>query len=177
MPALTEVNLVTAAAIFVIGLLAGALTARLVLPSRKKIRELSSALDDARNELAAYRASVSDHFEKTSELVATMTASYKAVYDHLAVGAQTLCEDNAALAVGRFAAPRLVLDQDLTVAGATATTAAAATGVTQPPGRPDAPILEMQRENRSMAPQDSAQTKSLVPAEQRADDADSSPLH
>ena len=174
MPALTDVNLVTAAAIFVIGLLAGALAARLVLPSRRRIRELSAALDEARNELAAYRASVSDHFEKTSELVATMTASYKAVYDHLAVGARTLCQDNDSLAIGRFAAPRLVLDQDVTVGG---TPARSALDPGDAPGRPDAPVLEMQRENPSTASQDSAQAKAVVAVGESDDDADRSPLH
>ena len=180
MPALTEVNLVTAAAIFVIGLLAGALVARLVLPSRRRLRELTSALDEARSDLVTYRASVSDHFEKTSELVATMTASYKAVYDHLAVGARTLCQDNTALGMGRFAAPRLLLDQDVAVGDAAGPSAGAteAPGA-EAPGRADAPILEMQREASATAPADAAAESSPISDGEQRDDGEASrsPLH
>lgn len=182
MPALTEVNLVTAAAIFVVGLLAGALGARLVLPSRRKLRELTSALDEARTDLVSYRANVSEHFEKTSELVATMTASYKAVYDHLAIGARTLCEENAALGAGRFATPRLLLDQDLSLPGGVAatgeTTEDSTTSRSDTPTRADAPILEMQREESSSTPAtDTAESQALDPADDRNGDAGRSPLH
>jgi len=180
MPAFTDVNLATAAAIFVVGLLAGALLARLLLPSRRRLRELVSALDEARTELVTYRANVSDHFEKTSELVATMTASYKAVYDHLAVGARTLCQENDALGVGRFAAPRLVLDQDVAVGAtntATSTTPSeeAAAGRTDAPGRANAPILEMQREQSPAA--ESTARPPLDPAGESDAEANRSPLH
>jgi len=174
MPALTEVDLVTAAAVFVIGLVVGALLARLVLPSRRKLRQLVTALEDARTEHETYRAQVSDHFEKTSDLVATMTASYKAVYDHLAVGAQTLCQENAALGAGRFAAPRLVFDQEVDLARP-----AAAVGQASTPGDPDAPILEMKREGALSADPTPAPATSSTSNEQQSDNGDTSasPLH
>ena len=187
MPELSEVDLVTAAAIFVLGLLAGALVARLVLPSRRKLRQLVTALDEARTEHQAYRADVSAHFEKTSELVATMTASYKAVYDHLASGAQALCSENAALGAGRFAAPRLVFDQDVDVeriaASAPATSneprPAAPDRATAVTSRTDGPVLEMTREMKPATTGDAAQAAPTGDDRDASapDDDARSPLH
>jgi uncharacterized membrane-anchored protein YhcB (DUF1043 family) len=180
MPALTEVTLVTAAAVFVFGLLAGALLARLVLPSRRKLRQLVVELDAARSEHQVYRSEVSHHFEKTSELVAAMTASYKAVFDHLADGAQALCSENAALGAGRFAAPRLVFDQDVRVGRLVDSQSPAAEAATTDPepippaGRLDGPILEMKRE---VTPPSLAHTAPQTPRDDDGDDSSLSPLH
>ena len=174
MPAFAEVNLVTAAAIFVLGLVGGAVLARLILPSRKRLRELVSELDQARSEHQAYRAEVSEHFEKTSDLVASMTASYKAVYDHLAVGAQTLCRD-AALGAGRFPAPRLVFDQDVAVDRLSTTHAQSTDERAAPAGRVEGPILEMKREAPAAAETTTSNGESVD--ERPADEAGRSPLH
>ena len=176
MPELSEVDLVTAAAIFALGLLAGALLTRLVLPSRRKLRQLVTALDQARTEHQTYRAEVSEHFEKTSELVASMTASYKAVYDHLATGARTLCSENAALGAGRFAAPRLVLDQEVDVERLTGNDATVAAT------HADGPVLEMTRETKAPPANEAARAPaSASAADNGASGADPedgrSPLH
>jgi uncharacterized membrane-anchored protein YhcB (DUF1043 family) len=189
MPVFTEVNLVTAAAVFVLGLLAGALLARLVLPSRQKLRQLMLDLDAARSEHQVYRSEVSHHFEKTSELVATLTASYKAVYDHLAEGAQNLCSENASLGAGRFAAPKLVFDHDVRVdalaSGGSVADDPLAERVT-PPGRADAPVLEMKRETPPVqaSPTTAQSSESAEPSSpdrkvhgEGDDVASSSPLH
>ncbi len=186
MPALTEVNLVTAAAVFVLGLLAGALLARLVLPSRRKLRQLVMELDAARSEHQVYRGEVSHHFEKSSELVAAMTASYKAVFDHLADGAQTLCSENASLGAGRFAAPRLVFDQDVSVSrlrGGEPSAAAAEPERDAHATRHAGPaVLEMTREATAQP----ERTEPIPPPSvettendhnDREEDADRSPLH
>ena len=185
MPALTEVNLVTAAAVFVLGLLAGALLARLVLPSRRKLRQLVTELDAARTEHQVYRSEVSHHFEKTSELVAAMTASYKAVFDHLADGAQTLCSENAALGAGRFAAPRLVFDQDVNVGrlmGGEPTVTASHPAEPEREAhatRNDGPVLEMTRQATTQPERAEPMLAPPVATTQdhREEDADRSPLH
>lgn len=102
-----------AVALFLVGVVCGAVAARLVLPTRKQLRRLTAELEKLRAEHEAYRGSVTRHFETTSELVASMTESYKAVYDHLAQGARSLCEKTKALAPGEFGAPRLVFDERL----------------------------------------------------------------
>lgn len=110
MPISPETAPFAAVAILIGGILFGALVARIVLPSRKQLRRLTADLEKLRAEHHAYRVRVTGHFETTSELVANMTASYKAVYDHLATGARSLCEPSKALEAGEFGAPRLVFD-------------------------------------------------------------------
>jgi uncharacterized protein len=61
---------------------------------------LSKQLDDTQAELATYKQDVTEHFEKTAELVNQLTNTYKDVHQHLASGAQSLCEgDTASLAL------------------------------------------------------------------------------
>ncbi|MCP8687916.1 YhcB family protein [Marinobacterium sedimentorum] len=57
---------------------------------------LNNQLDEAKAELATYKQEVTDHFEKTATLVNQLTNTYKDVHQHLASGAQTLCDDDAA---------------------------------------------------------------------------------
>jgi hypothetical protein len=61
---------------------------------------LSSQLDAAKEELNSYKQDVTEHFEKTAELVNQLTHTYKDVHQHLASGAQSLCDsDTASLAL------------------------------------------------------------------------------
>lgn len=54
------------------------------------------ALQQSKDDLEQYRKDVTAHFEKTAMLVGAMTEQYRAVYDHLADGAQKLCNDPTA---------------------------------------------------------------------------------
>ena len=74
----------------VAGVMIGALAYRLFAPSLKQADQIKTELDTARNELDSYKASVGQHFDKTSELVNDLTQNYVKVYQHLAEGAQTL---------------------------------------------------------------------------------------
>ena len=78
----------------------GVFMASRISGDKKRIRELEGKLNDAKKDLDVYRSEVNDHFKKTSELFSTMTESYKAVYLHLAEGAQDLCTSDAALLKG-----------------------------------------------------------------------------
>jgi uncharacterized membrane-anchored protein YhcB (DUF1043 family) len=51
------------------------------------------ALKRTREELEGYRARVASHFGGTSRLLRELTLQYRAVYDHLAEGARTLCPE------------------------------------------------------------------------------------
>jgi len=73
----------------VAGAMIGALAYRLLAPSTKQADKIKTELDTARAELNSYRASVGQHFDKTSELVNDLTQNYVKVYQHLAEGAQT----------------------------------------------------------------------------------------
>ncbi|MGH7961620.1 MAG: YhcB family protein [Candidatus Binatia bacterium] len=84
---------IAAVAIFLIGLLAGMALSR---PRKgqgatQRVKELESELHQSREEFAKYRDQVTQHFLQTADLLHAMTANYRAVYEHLADGAQNLC--------------------------------------------------------------------------------------
>ena len=74
----------------VAGVMIGVLAYRLLAPSIKQADQMKTELDTARDELDSYKASVGQHFDKTSELVNDLTQNYVKVYQHLAEGAQSL---------------------------------------------------------------------------------------
>ncbi len=79
--------------VFAVGLLCGAGLVLLLSGSGRRAAELQDQLDQLQQEFSAYRDQVEQHFRKTSELVQTMTESYRSVYEHLATGSQALCQD------------------------------------------------------------------------------------
>ena len=80
-----------AAIMFAIGGAAGFFISRQL--KDKRTLELEEKLTAARTELADYRGEVNQHFLKTSLLVSKLTNNYREVYEHLATGAQKLCND------------------------------------------------------------------------------------
>jgi uncharacterized membrane-anchored protein YhcB (DUF1043 family) len=80
--------------IFALGAGSGFVIAWLVLPHKRRCKLLAQELADARNGQTEFRAQVNQHFKKTAELFEQMTDGYRAIYQHLAAGAQTLCEEH-----------------------------------------------------------------------------------
>ncbi|MEM7563813.1 MAG: DUF1043 family protein [Pseudomonadota bacterium] len=72
------------------GALLGALGYRRFGPSGKETAELKAELESSREELKHYREGVSQHFDKTAELVNDLAQNYVKVYQHLAEGAEKL---------------------------------------------------------------------------------------
>ena len=72
------------------GAMIGALVYRLLSPSVKQAGKIHSELRAAREELNNYKAGVTQHFDKTAELVNDLAQNYVKVYQHLAEGAKTL---------------------------------------------------------------------------------------
>jgi uncharacterized membrane-anchored protein YhcB (DUF1043 family) len=77
----------------IIGVIA---TYRFSSTSPVKVRQLEQQIEDLQQTHQAYRENVSTHFNTTAELIQQMTESYKDVYQHLATGAQTLCDHEVA---------------------------------------------------------------------------------
>jgi uncharacterized membrane-anchored protein YhcB (DUF1043 family) len=75
---------------FVGGIMTGLVLGIFVLPRQRETKRLKARLEEMEAEHASYRGKVSEHFEETGRLFVQMTASYKAVYDHLAKGAHEL---------------------------------------------------------------------------------------
>jgi len=55
--------------------------------------QLSKQLQDAHTEMAEYKEQVNLHFADTAAAVNQLTDSYRNVHEHLAKGAQSLCDD------------------------------------------------------------------------------------
>lgn len=96
------------AMLFVGGVVTGLLVGMFVLPAGREAKRLASELDKLRAEYDDYKREVTGHFQKSSELFAGMTQSYKAVYDHLAGGARELCETPETDNVLAFSGTRLI---------------------------------------------------------------------
>lgn len=62
-------------------------------PSSRRIQALEEALETERDLGEAYRASVSKHFDGTSDMFRDLTRQYASLYAHLAEGARELSED------------------------------------------------------------------------------------
>ena len=77
---------------FALGLVLGCICAYLYLGRNSQTAKLREELSELRERFSDYREQVTQHFMRTSELVQEMTQSYRAVYEHLATGAQELCE-------------------------------------------------------------------------------------
>lgn len=84
--------LISVAALFV-GALIGYLMGR--AGGGNNQAEIAAQLEDTKKELEEYKSEVTTHFEKTAELVNNLTSSYKDVHEHLASGAQGLCQPGA----------------------------------------------------------------------------------
>lgn len=81
------------ASMFAVGGLIGYTLARGKSDNMGKVRELESQLADSEKKLDEYKTEVSEHFGKTALLFNNLTDDYRAVYEHLATGSQTLCGD------------------------------------------------------------------------------------
>ena len=74
-----------------IGVVTGVAFASRLNTSPSHVQELENQITNLKEAHNEYREGVSDHFSMTAELVQHMTESYKEVYQHLANGAQDLC--------------------------------------------------------------------------------------
>lgn len=81
---------------FAFGLGIGFALAYLAIPRSGRIKDLERQLTESKTQFNAYRSSVNQHFEKTAALFEDMTDRYRAVYRHMAEGAQNLCQEGPA---------------------------------------------------------------------------------
>jgi len=74
------------------GAVIGYLLHRYLHPEPRRNRELQQELHDLQEQQKHYRYDVNAHFNRTTELLAQLANSYRDVHNHLASGAQDLCE-------------------------------------------------------------------------------------
>jgi uncharacterized membrane-anchored protein YhcB (DUF1043 family) len=108
------VDPIVTSVVALLGIGLGLLVGLFLLPGPREVKRLRAEIERLGQKHADYQSLVTGHFEKTGELIGQMTASYKAVYDHLADGAQSLCGPDA-LPKPLFAAPRLIIDESVSV--------------------------------------------------------------
>ena len=72
---------------------------------RKLILELETQLEQAFQSRSDYEAEVAEHFSQTADLLHKLTGDYRAVYTHLADGAQQLCGDQVSITEATLTAP------------------------------------------------------------------------
>lgn len=82
-----------------------------------ELEDLVEQLAAAREEHAAYRLNVLEHFSGTSDLLRDLTVQYRSVYEHLTKGASTLCPEGfvgltEGLPVPEIAEPSGVAERD-----------------------------------------------------------------
>ena len=76
-------------------MLAGAVLYHLLAGSKSERGKLQNQLDDLQHDFKDYQNKVSDHFSTTAHLINKLTDSYRDVHEHMANGADTLCEDES----------------------------------------------------------------------------------
>jgi uncharacterized membrane-anchored protein YhcB (DUF1043 family) len=59
---------------------------------REDNSRLVKELEESKEELKNYRSEVTSHFQETAQKVNALTENYRSVYEHLALGAQSLCD-------------------------------------------------------------------------------------
>jgi uncharacterized membrane-anchored protein YhcB (DUF1043 family) len=69
---------------------------RLTSKEREDKKRLEIELKESREELKNYRSEVTSHFQETAHKVNALTENYRNVYEHLARGAQSLCNKSDA---------------------------------------------------------------------------------
>ena len=78
---------------FLAGLLLGALLYHLLSGSKTRNGRLEGQLDEMQREFKEYQDKVGDHFTTTAHLINKLTDTYRDVHEHMANGAENLCED------------------------------------------------------------------------------------
>ena len=130
---------IVASLVALVGVVFGLILGRLVLPGPRKVKKLRAEIEELERKHEAYRGQVGRHFNKTGELIGQMTASYKAVYDHLAEGAHSLARADGALPGSTFSIPRLIVDDAVDVGGPADRGSAGATKSAGPSPAPSNP--------------------------------------
>ncbi len=81
-----------------ISVLFGGLIGMLMTLMFERRKSGGRSIEELEQEMEDYKEEVGKHFATTSELFRDMTEKYRDVYNHLAAGSQTLCEDSMELA-------------------------------------------------------------------------------
>lgn len=89
---MTNLILIAAAAL-IIGLIAGVLIGRSNQSSSLRQRRVEQQIDELKSEYTRYQAQVNEHFMESAHLLRRFNDTYRDVNQHMARGANRLCND------------------------------------------------------------------------------------
>ncbi len=92
----------TGAIALLVGLGLGILLGRRTSDNGQRLRETERKLDQLTQDKRAYEEEVVEHFTQTAALLNTLTDSYRNVHNHLATGAETLCQERGPVSLERL---------------------------------------------------------------------------
>jgi hypothetical protein len=94
--------IVTGAITLLVGGAVGLLLGRRLSADGQRLRDTERKLDQMTQDKRAYENEVVEHFTQTARLLNTLTDSYRNVHNHLAAGAETLCQDKGPVSLERL---------------------------------------------------------------------------
>ncbi len=94
--------LATAIAAIVAGLILGVFLGRRTSGAARRYRDVALKLDQVMQDKKSYEAEVVEHFTKTAGLLNELTESYREVHNHLAHGADRLCNGSGPVSLERL---------------------------------------------------------------------------
>ena len=97
---------------FLLGTVLGCIAAWIIVGRNGRTLQLQLELEQLKERFTDYRDQVTQHFMRTSDLVQEMTQSYRAVYEHLASGAQNLCSGQIEAPTRKSNAPEALDAED-----------------------------------------------------------------
>jgi uncharacterized membrane-anchored protein YhcB (DUF1043 family) len=103
-PAGYSAGIVLAIAIVAIvaGLILGLFMGRRTSGAARRYRDVALKLDQVMQDKKSYEAEVVEHFTKTAGLLNELTESYREVHNHLAQGADKLCNGSGPVSLERL---------------------------------------------------------------------------
>jgi uncharacterized membrane-anchored protein YhcB (DUF1043 family) len=94
--------LIISASLLVLGVVLGWLMGRRTSTASQKYREVERKLDQVLQDKKVYEDEVVEHFTETAQLLNKLTENYRDVHNHLASGADTLCQGEGSVALARL---------------------------------------------------------------------------
>lgn len=92
----------TAICVLIVAGIIGFFLGRRTTAGSQQARELEKRLDQVTRDKQHFEDRVTEHFTETATRLNALTENYRAVHEHLAEGANTLCAGNPAVTVGRL---------------------------------------------------------------------------
>jgi uncharacterized membrane-anchored protein YhcB (DUF1043 family) len=94
--------ILTGVVLLVIGAVLGLVLGRRTSTAAQELREAQLKLDQVLQDKRAYEDEVVGHFTETATLLNRLTEQYREVHNHLAQGAETLCQGRGPVSLGEL---------------------------------------------------------------------------